>query len=281
MTPPFDAAGYRAAKAPIYPQALVRCWHDKGVFLVVAGGGGGAAQMMPSRELNPALESASRASRASAVEGDSAQRLNQLFEQLDQAVGKVVDRRGPGPDAIQMYKGSSAQVVGCIAGEGCFWFGNVGLGRGYGVGPGTLIQLTRDDSLLQDYIESGATQEEIATYPHQGIVTAVLDGRWRGEHPAWQPVSSPVAGLRGFLLATGPACHAAPETTLAQWCNDALAAPDLASAVRDLWHRLRACLENDETIDQRRSGSQDPRGLALAEYDRRAAVLLIRCGGER
>jgi PPM family protein phosphatase len=72
---------------------------------------------------------------------------------------------------------STTLTVVALADDGAYVVANVGDSRSYLLRGGALIQLTRDDSLVQELIESGAlAPAEARGHPRRSLVLAALDG---------------------------------------------------------------------------------------------------------
>jgi hypothetical protein len=243
-----DCGGSGAAVAEPYAMTCVRAWPADGLFAVMRGGGGGAAQMMPADAL--------------AEIGDAAQRATAgapAPERLARWIGEV-DARIAALRAGLLFRGSSAEATAIVVAGDTAWVGNVGLGRCYQLGGQGLVQLTRDDSVLCDARDAG-DHELDASY---GNLPTVALGVWRAERPGWQPRSIALAGGADFVIATREADRAATQDELAAWSRDAFAWADLDRAAAELWRRLRSRLAAAPS-------------LVTAEFERRAAVMLLRC----
>jgi protein phosphatase len=95
---------------------------------------------------------------------------------------------------------------------------NIGDSRTYLLRDGTLEQLTRDDSLVQDLIDSGSVSaEEALEHPQSSLVLKALDGR-RGRTPALRTTAAR-PGDRLLLCSDG--------------LSDAVGEDDLKAALAD------------------------------------------------
>lgn len=66
-------------------------------------------------------------------------------------------------------------LVMCVFRGDRVWMGHIGDSRGYRLRGDTLVQLTRDHSLLQDYLDAGLmTEEEAATSYLRSVVTRAM-----------------------------------------------------------------------------------------------------------
>ncbi len=171
-------------------------------------------------------------------------------------------------------------MVAAVEGEQ-FVAGSVGLARAYRVEPNRLVQLTRDDSLLQEAIDSGASAEEVAAFCRSRlmpmrVLCRKLDGTWRTSHPSWQPTASSLDGALGFVIASEYVFRDVNDAVLGDWVRSALREADLEGATATLWDRCREQARQMATAHW--TLSSDPEAVALGEYDRKAAIVLLRCG---
>ena len=77
------------------------------------------------------------------------------------------------------YKGMGTTIVaGMVAGDKIY-IGHVGDSRAYRVRKGSIEQLTRDHSLLEDYKEAkpDMTEDEERNFPHKNVITRALGMR--------------------------------------------------------------------------------------------------------
>ena len=73
------------------------------------------------------------------------------------------------------YQGMGTTLVVCVFLRDHMWVGHVGDSRGYRLRGGELKQLTRDHSLLQDYLDAGLmTEEEALTSGFRNLVTRAV-----------------------------------------------------------------------------------------------------------
>ncbi len=73
------------------------------------------------------------------------------------------------------YSGMGTTLVMCVFRGDRVWMGHIGDSRGYRLRGDTLVQLTRDHSLLQDYLDAGLmTEEEAATSDLRSVVTRAM-----------------------------------------------------------------------------------------------------------
>jgi len=137
---------------------------DRGVFIVADGMGGHAAGEVASemavriiaRELGDVSSSTNAEAadliRHSIIEANSAIFQRTLSEQ---------DKRGMGTTATAMV------VVG-----NTYLIGQVGDSRAYVLRDGTLLQLTKDHSYVQEQVDAGyLSPEEARTHPYSNVIT--------------------------------------------------------------------------------------------------------------
>jgi protein phosphatase len=89
----------------------------------------------------------------------------------NQAVGFIAECRP------QMAGMSTTLTAVALSDDGHYLVANVGDSRTYLLRDGSLTQLTRDDSMVQELIDSGALSvEEARRHPRRSVVMRVLDG---------------------------------------------------------------------------------------------------------
>jgi serine/threonine protein phosphatase PrpC len=72
-------------------------------------------------------------------------------------------------------RGMGTTVTAAALVDGCLFFAQVGDSRGYVLRDGELVQLTRDQSLVNQLIEAGQlTEEEAETFEHNNIILQAL-----------------------------------------------------------------------------------------------------------
>jgi protein phosphatase len=76
-------------------------------------------------------------------------------------------------------KGMGTTMVSCLVNGDKIYFSWVGDSRGYRVRNGSIKQITRDHSLLEDYKEAkpDMTEEEVKNFPHKNVITRALGMR--------------------------------------------------------------------------------------------------------
>jgi serine/threonine protein phosphatase PrpC len=95
--------------------------------------------------------------------------LGDAIREANERIGFVAECR---PEAAGM-----ATTLTAVALEDELVVASIGDSRAYLLRDGSLVQLTRDDSLLQDLIDSGAMDAAAArAHPRRNVVTEVLDG---------------------------------------------------------------------------------------------------------
>jgi protein phosphatase len=143
-------------------------WFASTRLAAVADGVGGAA----------AGEVASRAVIDAVIHLDKCR----LAAPLDRALADAVLQ---GNDAIGFIASARPQLAGmsttltavALAPDGSYVVANVGDSRTYLLRDGTLTQLTRDESLVQELLDQGTiTADEARSHPQRSLVLRALDG---------------------------------------------------------------------------------------------------------
>ncbi|RMH42052.1 MAG: Stp1/IreP family PP2C-type Ser/Thr phosphatase [Deltaproteobacteria bacterium] len=77
------------------------------------------------------------------------------------------------------YKGMGTTIVAGLVSGDKIYIGHVGDSRAYRIRNGTVEQLTRDHSLLEDYKEAkpDMTEDEERNFPHKNVITRALGMR--------------------------------------------------------------------------------------------------------
>jgi PPM family protein phosphatase len=141
----------------------------------VADGVGGAA----------AGEVASRAAIDAIVALDKRRLERPLPEALREAVADGNARIGFIAECRPRTAGMSTTLTAVALGDDRYEIANVGDSRAYLLRDGTLRRLTRDDSLVQRLLDSGAvTPEEARRHPQRSLVVEALDGDPERRPPA-------------------------------------------------------------------------------------------------
>jgi protein phosphatase/serine/threonine-protein phosphatase Stp1 len=137
---------------------------DLGLWAVADGAGGHEAGEVASRLVVTVLE----AIPADLPPGELLAEVQQRLETAHETLRQEAARRGPGTMI-------ATTVVVLLAHEdhfACLWAGD---SRAYLLRDGTLLQVTRDHSLVQDLVDSGVITEEAAeNHPHANVVTRAL-----------------------------------------------------------------------------------------------------------
>jgi protein phosphatase/serine/threonine-protein phosphatase Stp1 len=143
---------------------------DLGLWAVADGAGGHEAGEVASRLVVATLESIP----AELPPNELLTEVQQRLETAHQTLRQEGERRGPGTMI-------ATTVVVLLAHEdhfACLWAGD---SRAYLLRDGALLQVTRDHSLVQDLVDSGAITEEAAeTHPHANVVTRALGADLEG-----------------------------------------------------------------------------------------------------
>ena len=105
------------------------------------------------------------------LDGSLATALEGAVSSGNASVGFISDCR---PETA----GMSTTVTAVAVADDNYAVGSLGDSRAYLLRDGSLTRLTRDDSYVQELIDSGALDEEAArTHPQRSVVTAALDGQ--------------------------------------------------------------------------------------------------------
>jgi PPM family protein phosphatase len=155
----------RTDTGPVRPHNEDAAFATARLAAVADGVGGHAAGEVASRTVVGALASLEKA---------------WVDEPLEAALARAVEE---GNDRIAFIAGCRPETAGmgttltAIALHGDYLVANIGDSRTYLLRDGDLRQLTRDDSYLQELLDSGAVTPEAArTHPRRNVVTAALDG---------------------------------------------------------------------------------------------------------
>lgn len=96
------------------------------------------------------------------------QRLAESFQRANQAILEKISQSAS-------RKGAATTIVGALFTSRGLYLGHVGDTRAYRLRGGELEQLTRDDSLLNEYIKRGLwSLEQADRFPYQNVVTKAL-----------------------------------------------------------------------------------------------------------
>lgn len=96
---------------------------------------------------------------------------NRLSISIRLAAGKIYERAA----ANEQQRGMGTTIVACTLGPQKVAVGHAGDSRCYLFRGGVLSGVTRDHSLLQEYIAArGPSAEEIAAFPHKNVITRAL-----------------------------------------------------------------------------------------------------------
>ncbi len=130
-------------------------------------------------------------------------------------------------------RGMGTTIVAAAVADGHVHFGHVGDSRAYRLRAGALTRLTRDHSLLQEYLDAGGalTAQEQEAFPHKNVITRAV-----GMHEMVEPTLSRSELLVGdrVLLCSDGLSGMLPEPVL-QGCLES--GPDLDAILVDLIDR--------------------------------------------
>jgi len=162
---------------------------------------------------------------------------------LDEALAPAV---ADGNDRIAFFMECRPETAGmgttltAVALHGDYVVANIGDSRTYLLRDGDLRRLTRDDSLVQRLVDSGAvTPAEARTHPQRSLVLDALDGDPERRPPAVTPLAAR-AGDR-LLLCSDGLSDALDDERIAdllgvasrEECAEGLVAAALAAGARD------------------------------------------------
>ncbi len=176
---------------------------DVGVWAVADGAGGHAAGEVASSMIADALQAIPTGLSAS-------QLLAQVRLAIDQthtALREEAARRGP--DVLV----ASTVVIMLARGDhfACLWAGN---SRAYLLREGTLRQITRDHSLVQELLEAGAIgPEEAVNHPRGNVITRAVGAEL--DEVELDKVSDRLLAGDRFLLCSDGLCKTLPDSVLA------------------------------------------------------------------
>src|SRR4051794_33184636 len=196
---------------------------------VADGLGGAAAGEVASRTVIEAL------ARLDARRADGALE-NALREAVSRSNRAISSMAASDPDKAGM---STTLTAVALADDERLVVTNIGDSRTYLRRDGELMQLTRDDSLVQLLVDAGQiTAEEARRHPHRSVVLDALDGQERREAPLTSVEARP--GDRLLLCSDGlsdvvedDAIGAALAITSRRACSDRLIELALAAGGKD------------------------------------------------
>ncbi len=167
----------------------------RGLLLAVADGMGGAAGGRVASQLALAWMYRELQARwdEGTANGGAPTFVSALREAIEAANARVHEQGQRNPQYTGM--GSTMTAVGLL--DGAFYVGQVGDSRAYLLRAGAAYRLTRDQSLVQHLVESGAmTPEEAAHSPHSSVLLQALGTAAEVKvEVSWQP-----AGRDDILL---------------------------------------------------------------------------------
>jgi protein phosphatase/serine/threonine-protein phosphatase Stp1 len=183
---------------------------DLGLWAVADGAGGHAAGEVASGMIADALQAIPAGLAASELLAE----VRLAIERTHASLREEAAQRGP--DVLV----ASTVVVMLARGEhfACLWAGD---SRAYLLRNGTLRQITRDHSLVQELLEAGAIgPDEVENHPRANVITRAV-GAEVDEFMLDKVSDRLVPGDR-FLLCSDGLCKTLPESEL----GTLLAAPD-------------------------------------------------------
>ncbi|HVC60412.1 MAG TPA: protein phosphatase 2C domain-containing protein [Acetobacteraceae bacterium] len=186
---------------------------DLGVWAVADGAGGHHAGEVASGMIRESLEAIPPGLSASELLAEVRMRI----EATHAALRTEAQRRGP--DVII----ASTVVVMLARNEhfACLWAGD---SRAYLLRDGALRQITRDHSLVQELVESGAIRPEDAEHhPRANVITRAVGADL--EEFVLDKVSGRIQAGDRFLLCSDGLCKTVPEGELAALLSDTAGVP--------------------------------------------------------
>jgi serine/threonine-protein phosphatase Stp1 len=181
---------------------------DLGVWAVADGAGGHHAGEVASGMIRESLEAIPIGLSASELLSEVRTRIETTHE----ALRAEAQRRGP--DVI-----IASTVVVMLARNdfyACLWAGD---SRAYLLRDGTLQQITRDHSLVQELVESGMIRpEEAEHHPRANVITRAVGAEL--DEFALDKVSGRIQAGDRFLLCSDGLCKTVPEGELAGLLGD-------------------------------------------------------------
>jgi serine/threonine-protein phosphatase Stp1 len=181
---------------------------DLGVWAVADGAGGHHAGEVASGMIRESLEAIPAGLSASELLSEVRTRIETTHE----ALRAEAQRRGP--DVI-----IASTVVVMLARNdfyACLWAGD---SRAYLLRNGTLQQITRDHSLVQELVESGMIRpEEAEHHPRANVITRAVGAEL--DEFALDKVSGRIQAGDRFLLCSDGLCKSVPEGELAGLLGD-------------------------------------------------------------
>jgi serine/threonine protein phosphatase PrpC len=155
----------RTDTGPVRPHNEDAAFATARLAAVADGVGGHAAGEVASRTVVGALASLEKAW----VDEPLEVALARAVEEGNDRIGFIAECR---PETSGM-----GTTLTAVALHGDYLVANIGDSRTYLLRDGELRRLTRDDSYLQELLDSGAVTPEAArTHPRRNVVTAALDG---------------------------------------------------------------------------------------------------------
>jgi serine/threonine-protein phosphatase Stp1 len=175
---------------------------DLGIWAVADGAGGHAAGEVASGMITEALQGIPPELPASELLAQ----VRSTIERTHSALREEAARRGP--DVMV----ASTVVVMLARDEyfACLWAGD---SRAYLLRDGTLRQITRDHSLVQDLLEAGAIEpEQVESHPRANVITRAVGAEL--DEFALDKVSDRLVPGDRFLLCSDGLCKTLPAGQL-------------------------------------------------------------------
>lgn len=186
---------------------------DLGLWAVADGAGGHAAGEVASGMIREALEAITSGLSASELLAE----VRVMMERTHRWLRDEAARRGPN-EVI-----ASTVVVLLARGQhfACLWAGD---SRAYLLRDGTLQQITRDHSLVQELLEAGAIgPDEVMNHPRGNVITRAVGAEL--DDLVLDKVSGRINAGDRFLLCSDGLCKTVPEAELAALLADSAGVP--------------------------------------------------------
>jgi protein phosphatase/serine/threonine-protein phosphatase Stp1 len=175
---------------------------DLGLWAVADGAGGHAAGEVASGMIADALQAIPAGLAASELLAE----VRLAIERTHASLREEAAQRGP--DVLV----ASTVVVMLARGEhfACLWAGD---SRAYLLRNGTLRQITRDHSLVQELLEAGAIgPDEVENHPRANVITRAVGAE--GDEFVLDKVSDRLVPGDRFLLCSDGLCKTLPDSEL-------------------------------------------------------------------
>ncbi len=140
---------------------------DQRLAMIADGvGGHNAGEMASSMAVETALTYISKH-----IDEYSADPLGLIRDSIEASNKEIFDYA----EANESCKGMGTTLILAFFQDEKVYFGHVGDSRGYLIRKGTVTQLTKDHSLVQELLDNGTiTEEEVESHPQKNVITRAL-----------------------------------------------------------------------------------------------------------